>query len=72
MDGNVSEWCEGWQGPDPKDEQTDPKGLFVSTKKVIRGGDWVSFDLNGRSATRDSGRIVGGGGRGLGFRLARS
>jgi len=37
MHGNVSEWCEDWYGIYPNEEQTNPKGPSVGTKKVIRG-----------------------------------
>ena len=37
MSGSVSEWCEDWFGPYPREEVTDPTGSPKGTHRVFRG-----------------------------------
>jgi formylglycine-generating enzyme len=68
MHGNALEWCEDWYWEYDLRETTDPKGSVISSKKVVRGGSWVDFPLQCRSASRD---MYGMNERGisLGFRV---
>ena len=68
MHGNADEWCEDWYWEYDLRDTTDPKGPFISSKKVARGGSWVDLPEQCRSASRD---MFGPGERGisLGFRV---
>ena len=82
MHGNVWEWCVdrskdaragyfeffGWNS-EPKETESDPKGMAVGSSRVLRGGSWTHAPNQCHSSFRarvDPG--VRGGGQG--FRLA--
>src|SRR5262249_20418945 len=54
MHGNVAEWCSDWYGEDyyGKSPPRDPTGPSEGSIRVIRGGGWLSFGWDSRSAHR--------------------
>ena len=52
MLGNVWEWCEDWYGEYYNNIEKDPIGNIKSTRRVNRGGSWVDYPMNCRSARR--------------------
>jgi len=53
MHGNVWEWCLDWYGDYPLGSVTDPKGLDLGSRRVVRGGGWSSHGGGCRPANRD-------------------
>ena len=70
MLGNVWEWVEDWYGDYPGGRVTDPTGPGSGSRRVARGGGWISVARDCRAAHR---LIAGPGARNyaLGFRLVR-
>lgn len=55
MHGNVSEWCSDWFGSySDASAATDPTGPASGDYRVARGGDWLSYPKDCRSAYRIS------------------
>ena len=71
MAGNVKEWCWDWHGSYTAGSQTDPRGPSSGSRRVARGGIWISFAYSCRVAERGIGVPGPDDGR-TGFRIARS
>jgi len=52
MSGNAWQWCQDRYGTYDRDVSTDPKGMAIGEKRVLRGGSWYSGPGNCRSAYR--------------------
>jgi formylglycine-generating enzyme required for sulfatase activity len=52
MGGNVWEWCSDWFGTYPSGHVTDPIGSAAGSKRVLRGGSWLSKPKNVCAAER--------------------
>ena len=71
MHGNLYEWCSDWYGSYPSGPKIDPQGPSMGSYRVIRGGAWIYYARDCRSADRlsDSPDIRPGT---FGLRLLRS
>jgi formylglycine-generating enzyme len=72
MHGNVYEWVWDWHGSYSDAPQRDPVGPVEGRLRVMRGGSFVSWSKDVRSANRFGVVPTARGGRGLGLRCARS
>ena len=52
MYGNVYEWCSSWYGVYPGGSVVDPKGPPSGAYRAMRGGSWLYFGGDCRSASR--------------------
>ncbi|MBL62512.1 MAG: hypothetical protein CMI30_03785 [Opitutae bacterium] len=52
MHGNVWEWCHDWHSSFGSDPTRDPAGPATGSKRILRGGSWVSHAVSLRSASR--------------------
>ena len=71
MTGNVWEWCWDLYGRYSSESQTDPAGAPSGSRRILRGGSWISSSQYIRSASRT---VLTPSARHsyLGFRLVRS
>ena len=69
MSGNVMEWCSDWYGNYSSGAQTNPKGPYDGTDRVLRDGSWNYFAGICRSSHRLS-DSPGSRYYGLGLRLS--
>ena len=67
MHGGVSEWCQDWHGDYFGGMAPDPQGPATGSRRVVRGGDWLTVGGGCRSALRIYADPAGRGYR-LGFR----
>ncbi|MER0203861.1 MAG: formylglycine-generating enzyme family protein [Nitrosomonas sp.] len=70
MHGNVREWCQDWYDDYPSQPVIDPQGPKSGIDRVLRGGLWMDFGRDCRSARRNAITPPGRNYR-FGFRLAR-
>ena len=52
MTGNVWEWCSDWNGKYSSGAQTNPKGPYDGSYRVVRGGSWDDNAKGCRSSNR--------------------
>jgi formylglycine-generating enzyme len=52
MHGNVYQWCQDWYGDYPQKDEVDPQGPEKGDQHVLRGGSWLNYPSNCRSANR--------------------
>lgn len=52
MTGNVYEWCSDWYADYTSEKQENPRGPSTGTYKVLRGGCYITENLNSRLAYR--------------------
>ena len=71
MHGNVWEWVWDWRGDYPSGSISDPTGPSSGSSRVYRGGGWLNYAKNCRSASRND-FAPGVHSNFLGFRLART
>ncbi len=69
MTGNVWEWCSDYLGAYPSTPQLNPKGPSSSTRRVNRGGGWMSR-IKGSNITLRNGFAPDSSNSIFGFRLA--
>lgn len=69
MGGNVSEWCSDWAGDYSYVAENNPKGPSSGTKKIYRGGNWLSDEQSCQSSNRSASSVDSKSGT-RGFRLA--
>ncbi len=69
MSGNVFEWCSDWKGDYSSGAQTNPKGPYDGSDRVLRGGGWGYGAWHCRSSYRGNHFPTNRGSNG-GLRLA--
>ena len=68
MHGNVEEMCLDWRGNYPDVSVVDPVGPSSGSSRASRGGHYLTFNRDCRSAYR--GGLGDGGGNYIGFRIS--
>lgn len=71
MHGNVIEWVNDWSAPYRDENEVDPTGPNVGTRKIYRGG-YFSTDLDRLMSTRRGDRFPSERQAAIGFRLVRT
>ncbi len=69
MHGNVWEWCQDGYGVYPEGSVADPTGPPPGVRRVLRGGSWIRYGRDARSASRNR-HEPGARSHDFGFRLA--
>jgi formylglycine-generating enzyme required for sulfatase activity len=69
MYGNVFEWCSTWYAPYPGGTVVDPKGPRSGANRAMRGGSWLYYGGDCRSASRGNYDPTDGLDDFFGFRL---
>jgi formylglycine-generating enzyme required for sulfatase activity len=67
--GNIWEWCHDWIDYYPTDVAQDPVGPLRGSARVCRGGSWVNYLSECRSADRNATNPASRSGD-IGFRVA--
>lgn len=70
MHGNTWEWVQDWKGPYPSGPVTDPTGIELGERRVLRGGAWSYADHGAMSSSR-SDDVPARRTSSYGFRLVR-
>lgn len=69
MHGNVSEWVRDWYAPFSAASSVNPTGPASGESKTVRGGSWIQFAKDCRSASRASGGTPDSKNGTIGFRI---
>lgn len=71
MHGNIWQWTNDWYGDYDVNDNVNPKGPDIGTKKVDRGGGFYDPAWRCRSSYRGGGTPPGNRGAGLSFRIVK-
>jgi formylglycine-generating enzyme required for sulfatase activity len=71
MAGNISEWCNDWQGSYEPAEVSDPPGPAGGSNRIVRGGGWNNYPSELRCTKRFFHNVPSTSNLYLGFRICR-